>query len=261
MSEIWQGLDGREFPFEFERKFYVEELPLEVREHGSQNVIVQAYVFAEAGYAVRVRMSFQGVSVPLPSFNEATDHVGAYERKVLEQLMAAVEKSEQTQEAAHNQQQAGQLGQRRQAEYSEQLAHMSVESAESVGVAATIAVKSPPVSGERYELENELDPDVAVQILHRSAHLVLKTRYSMWYGEDGWEFDVFGGQNHGLIVAECERISPVVDLAVPPFCVTELTGDLRFTNDYLSKEPWSQWAHQFRAELAARGPFFLKLTS
>ncbi|MCI6574070.1 MAG: adenylate cyclase [Actinomycetaceae bacterium] len=233
MSEAWQGADEREFPFEFERKFYVERLPSEVREHGSQNVIVQAYVFAEAGYAVRVRMAFHGVSASLPPFEDATDHVGAYERKVLAQLMAAVEQASPNDSG----------------------------DSESVGVDATIAVKSPPVSGERYELENELDPDVAVQILHRSAHLVLKTRYSLWYGEDGWEFDVFGGQNHGLIVAECERISPVVDLVVPPFCVTEVTGDLRFTNDYLSKEPWSQWAHQFRSELAARGPFFLKLTS
>ncbi|MDY5273052.1 MAG: adenylate cyclase [Arcanobacterium sp.] len=233
MSEAWQGADEREFPFEFERKFYVERLPSEVREHGSQNVIVQAYVFAEAGYAVRVRMAFHGVSVSPPPFEDATDHVGAYERKVLAQLMAAVEQASPNDSG----------------------------DSESVGVDATIAVKSPPVSGERYELENELDPDVAVQILHRSAHLVLKTRYSLWYGEDGWEFDVFGGQNHGLIVAECERISPVVDLVVPPFCVTEVTGDLRFTNDYLSKEPWSQWAHQFRSELAARGPFFLKLTS
>ncbi|MDY5589891.1 MAG: adenylate cyclase [Arcanobacterium sp.] len=227
MSEAWNDSNEREIPFEFERKFYVKQLPQEVLEHGSQTVIVQAYIFAEAGYAVRVRMAFRGVTVEFPPFAEATDHMGAYERKVLAQLVAAVEHTD----------------------------------SENIGVSATIAVKSPPVSGERYELEDELDPDVAVQILHRSARLVLKTRYSMWYGEDGWEFDVFDGQNHGLIVAECERISPVVDLEVPEFCITELTGDLRFTNDYLSKEPWSQWAHQFRAELAARGPFFLKLTS
>lgn len=218
----------REIPFEFERKFYVRSLPSQAREDASQSIIVQAYVFAEAGYAVRVRMVFHGLEPEFPKFHEATDYMGAYERRVLQTLIAQAENS---------------------------------EGDEDKTVTATIAVKSPPVSGERYELENELDRDVAAQIIYRSSRIVLKTRYSLWYGEDGWEFDVFGGQNAGLIVAECERISPVVNLTVPKFCITEVTGDLRFTNDFLSKEPWSQWQDQFRAELEARGPFFLDLKS
>lgn len=228
MSNEAQFAEEREIPFEFERKFFVRTLPAEVRQHGSKTVIVQAYVFAEAGYAIRVRVAFHGITGEraLPKFDEAIDYMGAYERKALAQLLSTVADPEDTAQ-----------------------------------LTATIAVKSPPVSGERYELEHELDPDVAVQILRRSERLVLKTRYSLWYGEDGWEFDVFEGKNRGLIVAECERLGPVVDLKVPEFCVTELTGDLRFTNDYLSKEPWSQWDDQYLAELAARGPYFMQLTS
>ena len=79
------------------------------------------------------------------------------------------------------------------------------------------------------------------------------------HGLDGWEFDVFAGQNEGLIVAECERLAPVVDLKIPEFCVTEVTEDLRFTNDYLSKEPWRQWRGMYDLELRARGPHFLDL--
>ncbi len=215
-----EGNGEREFPFEFERKFFVENVPAEVVEHGSTQIIVQAYVFAQGGYAIRVRLTFRGADVDFPRFDERVDHVGAYERKVLSDLLA-----------------------------------MDLGDA----VVATIAVKSPSVNGERYEMEMELDRDVATQIISRSGNVVLKKRYSLWYNEDGWEFDVFAGQNAGLIVAECERITPVVDLEIPQFCVTEVTADPRFTNDSLSKEPWTQWDTLFRQELAARGPFFLQL--
>ena len=103
---------------------------------------------------------------------------------------------------------------------------------------AWITVKSPPVSGQRYELDQQLDSAVAVSILQRSQRVVIKNRHSIWLGEDGWEIDEFGGQNHGLILAECERTGPVVDLEVPRFCETEVSSDLRFTNDNLSKHPW-----------------------
>lgn len=207
------------FPFEFERKFLVAALPESVAEHGSTQVIIQAYVFAEAGYAIRVRLSMRGVSIEGPAFNPAVDGVGAYERRLLADLMAAYP-----------------------------------------GLAvASIAVKSPSVNGERYEMETELDPDVAVQIIQRSGRIVAKTRHSIWVGEDGWEFDVFAGQNSGLVVAEIERLTPVVDLKIPDFCITEVTSDPRFTNDSLSKEPWQHWDALFTSELAQRGPFFLDL--
>lgn len=215
--------EDREYPFEFERKFFVDELPADALEHGSKQVIVQAYLFAQDGYAVRVRLSFNGIDYTFDKFNPRVDLVGGYERRALAALLAT--------------------------------------GVDESTVKATIAVKSPSISGERYELENALDFDVAIQILQRSANLVLKNRYSIWYDQDGWEFDVFGGANHGLIVAECERLTPVTDLVIPEFCTTEVTSDLRFTNDYLSKEPFTQWDTVFRAELAALGPRWLNLKS
>lgn len=216
-------MEDREVPFEFERKFFVEKLPVAAVYHASRQIIIQAYVFAQAGYAIRVRLSFRNVpEYEFPKFVEATDYAGGYERKVLADLLA-----------------------------------QSKRSPFFATLHATIAVKSPSVNGERYELENELDLDVAIQILQRAGNLVMKCRYSVWCDEDGWEFDAFAGQNAGLIVAECERLSPVVDLNIPDFAVTEVTGDARFTNDSLSKEPWNQWDTQFRKELAERGPFFL----
>lgn len=212
--------DDRDIPFEFERKFFVTHIPDEVFEHGSAQTIVQSYVFAHGGYAIRVRMAFRDLAPEFPKFDLAVDQVGAYERRVLQTLL---------------------------------------KEAGEGSIVATIAVKSPSVNGERYEMEAELDVDVATQIMARSANLIVKTRYSMWYNEDGWEFDVFAGQNEGLVVAEIERITPVVDLMIPPFCYTEVTTDPRFTNDSLSKEPWTQWDTLYRKELEIRGPFFLDL--
>ena len=211
--------DAQILDFEFERKFLVRSLPREVAQHGSRQVIAQAYLFAQEGYAVRVRLTFPGRTVELPRFDDAVDFLGAYEHRLLDRLMARDQER----------------------------------------VSASIAVKSPPVGGERYEMESELDVSVADQILRRSANIIVKNRYSFWYDEDGWEFDVFGGQNEGLIIAECERLAPVVDLRIPEFCVTEVTEDLRFTNDHLSKEPWRQWSGMYELELRARGPHFMDL--
>lgn len=214
---------SRDFSFEFERKFLVKELPEGVVEHGAPQVIIQAYVFAEAGYAIRVRLQFRGAKLPTETapFDPALDELGAYERRLLAALIAE---------------------------------HHDT-------AVATIAVKSPSVNGERYEMETELDTDVAVQIIQRSPRVIAKTRHSLWFNEDGWEFDVFVGQNLGLIVAEIERLTPVVDLDIPSFCLTEVTADPRFTNDSLSKEPWQHWDALYMNELAQRGPFFLDLRS
>lgn len=204
--------------FEFERRFLVASLPSEVREHGSCQVIVQAYVFAEEGYAVRLRITFPDKEAELPAFNDAEDYLGAYERRVLAKLLK-----------------------------------------ESDSATASMAVKSPSVTAQRYEMEVAVDLSVATQILRRCPAIILKNRYSLWFNEDGWEFDVFAGQNESLIVAECERLTPVVNLKIPDFCMTEVSDDLRFTNDYLSKKPWKQWAERYSSELAARGPHFMDM--
>lgn len=205
--------------FEFERKFFVRELPEEVVAHADVEAIVQAYLFAQDGYAVRVRLRFPGHQAEFPPFDPRTDYQGAYERRVLADLL----------------ERAG--GEAR----------------------AVISVKSPIVTAERYEFEKEIDTSVGVQILRRCSAIVLKNRLSMWLGEDGWEFDVFGGQNEGLIVAECERLQPVVKLQIPEFCVTEVSADFRFTNDALSKEPWHSWRTAFLRELGTTGPSFLNM--
>lgn len=122
----------------------------------------------------------------------------------------------------------------------------------------TLTAKGPMAGGTRYEAEREVDVAVGVQMIRRGGARVVKTRYSVWVGADGWVVDVFGGANHPLVVAECERTGPVTDLQIPAFCVTELTDDPRFSNDALAGRPYGAWREEFEAELAASGPRFLQ---
>ncbi|MCG7610677.1 MULTISPECIES: hypothetical protein [Mycobacterium] len=188
--------------FEFERKFFVRELPAAAASDPMPALIVQAYLFASDGYAVRVRV--QG---PAPAKLEATPA----------ELVAA-------------------LGE------------------QSLG---TMTAKGPAVGGTRYEAERELDPLVAAQIVGRSEHVIAKVRYSMWLGEDGWIIDQFLGRNAPLLLSEVERGGPVVDLVIPSFCVSEVSEDDRFRNEYLAHQPFGTWAEMYLNELERRGPSFV----
>ncbi|PFG20476.1 CYTH domain-containing protein [Serinibacter salmoneus] len=119
---------------------------------------------------------------------------------------------------------------------------------------ATVTVKGPAIGGTRYETEHVLDPGVAVEMIRRGGAPIVKTRYSVWAGGDGWSVDVFGGLNAPLIIAECERSGPVTDLEIPAFCVTELTDDRRFSNESLATHPYGQWRAGYLSELARLGP-------
>ncbi|MBI3225882.1 MAG: CYTH domain-containing protein [Mycolicibacterium cosmeticum] len=189
--------------FEFERKFVVRELPALAASDPTPALIVQAYLFAADGYAVRIRV--QG---PAPADSDRT---------------------------------AGDL--------------VEALGDESIG---TMTAKGPAAGGTRYEAERELDPMVAGQIVRRADHVVAKIRYSVWLGEDGWVIDRFLGGNAPLVLAEVERGGPVVDLVIPDFCVTEVSEDDRFRNEYLAHQPFGGWAESYRTELGISGPTFVE---
>ncbi len=199
--------DGGNGDFEFERRFFVRELPRELLAEPSPAFIVQSYYLAEQGYALRLRVQASDVEVPVDAMDDDLAVLGGL--------------------------------------------------ADRVDFCA-LTVKSPMNGGTRYEAEREIDVAVGLEMIRLGGARVVKNRYSIWLGTDGWVVDVFGGENHPLVVAECERSGPVTDLQIPAFCVTELTDDPRFSNDALANRPFARWRGDYEAELAASGPRFLQ---
>ena len=119
-----------------------------------------------------------------------------------------------------------------------------------------LTVKSPYIGGTRYEAERPIDIGVGVAMCARGGITLAKRRYGVWLGVDGWVIDEFCGDNRPLIVAECERTSPVVDLEIPSFVTAEITGDPRFSNDELVNEPYSAWKDTYLAERHRDGSHF-----
>lgn len=121
---------------------------------------------------------------------------------------------------------------------------------------ATLVVKGPSVGGTRYEASRGIDAQIAASLVLRGGDVIIKNRYTAWIGADGWNIDVFGGLNAPLVIAAAQRSTPVTNLIIPRFCVTEITDEARFSNDELSRRPFSQWADDFARELEREGPSF-----
>ncbi|WEV52754.1 hypothetical protein [Bifidobacterium sp. ESL0704] len=121
---------------------------------------------------------------------------------------------------------------------------------------ASVTVKGPSVGGTRYEAEREIDVNIAAELIKRGGEVIIKNRFAAWIGEDGWDIDVFGGSNAPLVVAEAKRSRPVTNLIIPDFCVTEITDQVRFSNDGLASRPFASWSGDFDRELAEQGPHF-----
>ena len=193
--------DGGNGDFEFERRFLVKDVPVDLLD--APALIVQSYFLAQDGYAMRLRVQ--------ASATDATLAAGTSPLHVLD---------------------------------------------EHTFDFCALTVKGPTNGGTRYEAEREIDVNVGVEMIRRGGGRIVKTRYSAWLGADGWVIDVFGGANHPLVIAECERSGPVVDLQIPSFCLTEITDDRRFANDDLSHTPYAGGGAAFAAGLAVSGPRF-----
>jgi len=189
--------------FEFERRFFVRDLPEELRD--APALIVQSYFLADDGYALRVRVQAGDIDADLTGETDPAEILRAHKGDI---------------------------------------------------DFAAVTVKGPAAGGTRYEAERQLEPSIGVELVQRGGAPVVKVRYAAWLGADGWSIDVFGGANHPLVVAECERSGPVTGLQIPDFCVTEITDDRRVSNESLAMEPYSGWAPAFAAELERTGPMF-----
>lgn len=94
----------------------------------------------------------------------------------------------------------------------------------------------------RFEWEKEITLNDATELMKICEPGVIdKTRYEVKAGNHTVEVDEFHGQNEGLIVAEIELKGEDDEFEKPAWLGAEVTGDERYYNAMLMKNPYATW--------------------
>jgi adenylate cyclase len=94
----------------------------------------------------------------------------------------------------------------------------------------------------RFEWEKEIPvPEVEELLKICEPGVIDKTRYLVPAGKHTFEVDEFYGDNEGLILAEVELASEDETFEKPEFLGQEVTGDVRYYNSMLLKNPYEKW--------------------
>ena len=94
----------------------------------------------------------------------------------------------------------------------------------------------------RYEWEKEIPIQEAQELMRLcEPGLIDKTRYLVKSGKHVFEVDEFYGENEGLTIAEVELESADESYEKPDFIGEEVTGDVRYYNSFLMKNPFTRW--------------------
>jgi CYTH domain-containing protein len=94
----------------------------------------------------------------------------------------------------------------------------------------------------RHEWEYEIPGSDAREIMALCVGGVIdKTRHYVPYAGHIFEVDVFHGENEGLVLAEVELASENEVFDRPAWLGEEVTGDARYYNSMLMKNPYRRW--------------------
>ena len=94
----------------------------------------------------------------------------------------------------------------------------------------------------RFEWEKEIPVQEVEELLPLCEPGVIdKTRYEVKAGKHLFEVDEFHGDNDGLVVAEVELADEQEEFERPEWLDREVTGDPRYYNSMLMKQPYSKW--------------------
>ena len=106
-----------------------------------------------------------------------------------------------------------------------------------------LTIKGPFIGlGSRPEWEKELSLQEAEDLfLLCKPGSVDKTRWVVPVGESFFEVDEFHGENEGLVLAEIELGSEEEVFEKPSWLGEEVTGDQRYYNGYLARNPFKGW--------------------
>ncbi len=108
---------------------------------------------------------------------------------------------------------------------------------------AYLTIKGIAVGASRLEFEYEVPYKDAAELLEICEKpLIEKRRYRVREGGFVWEVDEFFGENEGLIVAELELESEDQAFHKPDWVGDEVTGDTRYFNSNLIRNPYTNWS-------------------
>lgn len=106
----------------------------------------------------------------------------------------------------------------------------------------TIKGKSNSSGTTRFEWEKEIDKNEAEQLLALCEPSIIdKTRFLVKSNYHTFEIDEFYGDNQNLVVAEIELSSENETFEKPVWLGKEVTGNKKYYNSSLSKNPYNNW--------------------
>ena len=106
----------------------------------------------------------------------------------------------------------------------------------------TIKGPSDQAGLARYEFETEIPLTDAEDLMKLcEPGIIDKTRYLVRSGDHVFEVDEFYGDNEGLVMAEVELHSEDEAFQKPAFIGPEVTGDRRYYNAHLRRNPYKLW--------------------
>ena len=109
---------------------------------------------------------------------------------------------------------------------------------------AFLTIKGPSYDGGlgRYEFEKEISMEEAEELFKLCAGgFIDKTRFLVASGKHTFEVDEFYGDNEGLVMAEVELSDADEPYEKLDFIGKEVTGDKRYYNAHLLKNPYKMW--------------------
>ena len=111
----------------------------------------------------------------------------------------------------------------------------------TLGDRGYLTVKGATDGISRMEFEYEIDRPDAAYMLTLCESVVEKTRYVIEHNGMTWELDVFEGTNEGLVMAEVELESEDQEFDLPDWAGEEVSGDPRYYNANLARQPFATW--------------------
>ncbi len=106
----------------------------------------------------------------------------------------------------------------------------------------TVKGKSSNDGLSRFEWEKEISKTDAEALLKLCEPTIIdKIRYEVEVGSHVFEVDEFFETNEGLIIAEVELNSETETFERPSWLGEEVTGQIKYYNSQLSKQPYKTW--------------------